>query len=99
MTDVCVDNEHCKKCSPISTKYYPFELLALRGEFSQNKFGKPISERDVLCPNCISYVKTPPSWKNAWPAVLYQLLFLSTEREHQNFLFELLPHELLRSRS
>ena len=97
MNDASFDNEHCKKCFRRSTKHYPFELLELKGFFLQRKFGKALSEGDLICENCLNYVKTSPSWQNAWAAVLFQLMFLEKSRENQFDLIEVLPAELLKS--
>ena len=98
-----VDVEMCRKCCRTSTDIYRLDFQSVHTDsLHTTMFGKPTSEildeTVTLCQHCARYNDNPnrhKDWSNAWPSVMYTLLF-ETNRFSSNTekLFKLLPHEI-----
>ena len=98
--------EMCQKCCRTTTDNYKLDFHSLnRDSLHPTKFGKHVAEMGGevirMCHQCVNYtnnVKRHLDWPNAWPSVMYTLLF-ETHRFKSNAekLYKLLPHEIKES--
>ena len=98
--------EMCAKCCRTTTDNYRLDFQTLhRDSLHTTMFGKPVAEMTgetaTLCQECVTYNNNATrhtDWPNAWPSVMYTLLFethrFSSDAEK---LFYLLPHEIRQS--
>ena len=95
--------EMCEKCRRTSTDNYRLDFQILhRDSLQTTMFGKHmaemIGETVTLCQHCLAYNNNTTTrhkdWPNAWPSVMYTLLF-DTHRFNPNAekFFKLLPQE------
>ena len=97
------DVEMCGKCCRISTDFFKLDFPSVQTDsLHTTTFGRPTTEIPdetvKLCQDCARYNVNPhrhKDWPNAWPSVMYTLLF-QTHRFSSNTekLFKILPHEI-----
>ena len=95
--------EMCLKCCRTSTDKYKLNFQSLhRDSTHQTMFGRHVAdfnqETIKMCQQCTNYnnnVARHKDWPNAWPSVLYTLLF-DTHRFSSNAekLYKILPYEI-----
>ena len=95
--------EMCDRCSRTSSDSYRLDLHSKQKDSTHTTmFGRHMNEVSGetvrMCQQCIAYDVNPnrhKDWPNAWPSVLYTLLF-ETHRFSSNAekLFKILPHEI-----
>ena len=101
-----VVTEMCDKCCRVSTDHYKLDFQSIdKDSTHETIFGKHVtdfSEQTVkLCRQCVIYDNNTArhkDWPNAWPSVLYTLLF-ETHWFSSNAgkLYKILPHEIKES--
>ena len=95
--------EMCAKCCRTSRDEYKLVFETCQREsVHRTMFGKPLAEMEDesvrMCHQCVQYDNKPDrqqDWPNAWPCVIYTLLF-DTHRFSSNAekLYRILPHEI-----
>ena len=95
--------EMCEKCCRTTTDEYRLDFQTIhRDSLHTTMFGKPVAEMTtetvILCQQCNTYNSSSTrhkDWPNAWPSVMYTLLF-ETYRFKSNTekFYTLLPHEI-----
>ena len=98
--------EMCAKCARISTNNYQLDFHLIQKDSTHSTmFGKNVHETQEetirMCQQCVNYDRNTSrhkDWPNAWPSVMYTLLF-DTHRFNSNAekLYKLLPHEIKES--
>ena len=98
--------EMCDRCSRTSSDSYRLDLHSKQKDSTHTTmFGRHMNEVSGetvrMCQQCIAYDVNPnrhKDWPNAWPSVLYTLLF-DTHRFNSNAekLYKILPHEIKES--
>ena len=83
--------EMCEKCCRTTTDEYKLDFHSMkRNSLNTTKFGKHVAQMGGevirMCNQCVNYtnnVKRHLDWPNAWPSVMYTLLF-DTHRFNSN---------------
>ena len=86
-----VSTEKCQKCCRRSTVWYPLEYKVLKSQsIMKRKFGLKVVGNARLCQECFQYVSVCGDiWKNAWPSVLFDLVFVKANHKMVELFFKL----------